>query len=111
VATGAGGWMSIKYSCRSGGEKCFLLDIPFNRTSRPSDGKRVSQRLTNRARLRPSSFTTLGLASGEGFWGLSPEIATNRQSGFVNTAPLIAGNRRGHVYLLGFCEVTRHFHE
>ena len=34
VATGAGGWMSKKYSCRSGGEKCFLLDIPFNRTSR-----------------------------------------------------------------------------
>ena len=37
VATGAGGWMSKKYSCRSGGEECFLLDIPFNRTSRPSD--------------------------------------------------------------------------
>ena len=34
VATGAGGWMSKKYSCRSGREKCFLLDIPFNRTSR-----------------------------------------------------------------------------
>src|SRR5215469_10652849 len=30
----AGGWMSKKYSCRSGGEKCFSLDIPFNRTSR-----------------------------------------------------------------------------
>ena len=38
VATGAGGWMSKKYSCRSGREKCFLLDIPFNRTSRPSSG-------------------------------------------------------------------------
>ena len=37
VATGAGGWMSKKYSCRSGAEECFLLDIPFNRTSRPSD--------------------------------------------------------------------------
>jgi len=24
--------MSKKYSCRSGREKCFLLDIPFNRT-------------------------------------------------------------------------------
>ena len=29
VATGAGGWMSKKYSCRSGGDKCFSLDIPF----------------------------------------------------------------------------------
>jgi hypothetical protein len=29
--------MSKKYSCRSGGEECFLLDIPFNRTSRPSE--------------------------------------------------------------------------
>jgi hypothetical protein len=29
--------MSKKYSCHSGGEKRFLLDIPFNRTSRPSD--------------------------------------------------------------------------
>jgi hypothetical protein len=28
--------MSKKYSCRSGGEKCFSLDIPFNRTSRSS---------------------------------------------------------------------------
>ena len=37
VATGVGGRMSKKYSCRSGGEECFLLDIPFNRTSRPSD--------------------------------------------------------------------------
>ena len=34
VASKAGGWMSKKYSCRSGGEKCFSLDIPFNRTSR-----------------------------------------------------------------------------
>jgi hypothetical protein len=31
--------------------------------------------------------------------------------GFVNTAPLIAGNRRGQVYLLRCCEVTRHVHE
>jgi hypothetical protein len=30
----------------------------------------------------------LGLASGEWFWGRSPEVATNRQSGFVNTVPL-----------------------
>ena len=33
VASRAGGWMSKKYSCRSGGEKCFSLNIPFNRTS------------------------------------------------------------------------------
>jgi len=29
----------------------------------------------------------------------------------LNTAPLIAGNRRGQVYLLGFCEVARRFHQ
>jgi len=34
---GLGGWMSKKYSCRSGEEKCFSLDIPFNRTSRSCD--------------------------------------------------------------------------
>ena len=39
------------------------------------------------------------------------DMATNPQSGFVNTAPLIAGNRRGHVYLLGLGEVGRRFHE
>ena len=42
-------------------------------TSRPSDGTVFSQRV---------------LASGERFRGHSPEVATNRQSGFVNTAPL-----------------------
>ena len=35
------------------------------------------------------------------------EMPTNRQSGFVNTAPLIAGNRSGLVHLLGYnhCEI------
>jgi len=28
-----GGWMPEKYFWRSGREKCFSLDIPFNRTS------------------------------------------------------------------------------
>jgi len=35
------------------------------------------------------------------------DMATNPQSGFVNTAPLIAGNRRRQVDRLGFREVAR----
>ena len=36
-------------------------------------------------------------------------MPTNRQSGFVNTAPLIAGGRRIEVYLREFGEVARRF--
>ena len=45
VATGAGGWMSKKYSCRSGAEECFLLDIPFNRTSSACIHRSLPERL------------------------------------------------------------------
>ena len=39
------------------------------------------------------------------------DLATIQPSGFVNSTPLLAGNRRGQVHLLRFCEVARHLCE
>src|SRR6202034_4189623 len=55
-------------------------------------------RLGNRDRvlLAIASFIIhyLGWQSARGFWGHLPDMATNRQRGFLNAAPLMMGNRR-----------------
>jgi hypothetical protein len=42
--------MSKKYSGHSGGEKCFSLDIPFNRTSLLSPMVQVAEAIVAQAR-------------------------------------------------------------
>src|ERR1019366_1931570 len=56
-----GGWMPEKQFWRSGGEKCFSLDIPFYRTFPPLRRRRVFGYISNVSTVEPRVTSLNGL--------------------------------------------------